>query len=467
MAVTFRVGDTFAVSNTTIDVSADPSTDDILIVPLAESDTAGGGPLNSSWATIGTGYGGTWVQEHNQLWGSRRRLNVWVNDDFTTVAGTATVTYVSNQDKAGGCLVVEGATKGAAYENAQAGNASGTNWTPTLTAGSSGDGHVVIIQMEDTVTISTPSGWTKHAQVTATGGMRSLAVYSAVGTLADTTPTFSWSGTNGYTAWAGLFPAAAGGATAVTGTPTTSATVSDTGVVTATATVVGTPTTSASVSDTGVITATATVVGTPTTSSSVSDTATITATATVAGAATTSASVSDTASITATATVVGSPTTSASVSDTANVGATLTTAVTGTATVSATVSDTATVTATATVVGTPTTSASVSDTAAITATATVVGSPTTSASVSDTANVGATATTTVTGTATVSATISDTGVITATATVTGTPTTSATVSATASINLASSAIVGAVTVTAAYLGADRVDAMYLGDTQIL
>jgi len=210
MAVSFREGDALALGSgdpETLNPGTDPVSGDILIAVVANSATSAGNKGTNALAS--DSFGGTWTEEHDVNWGARRWLNVFCNNSWTTATGTVDADYGGNQDTARLLEIVEGA--GAYTEDAVTGSTSGSSWTPTLTG--SKDGHMVVIQMESTATISTPSGWTKVGQVTDTGGLRSLAVYTIVGALSDTTPTFSWSGTEGFTGWSAYFDAAAGGTT--------------------------------------------------------------------------------------------------------------------------------------------------------------------------------------------------------------------------------------------------------------
>lgn len=210
MAVSFRQG--VALSSTptnpqTLDPGTDPSTGDILIVPAATSNTSGAPTLTGNGITT-NGMGGTWTTEKLQGWAGRRLLRVEVNDDWTTPTGTVAVSFTGNQDRATGMVIVSGASS--YTTDASAGDVSGSDWTPTLAAGH--DGHIVVIQMEDDVTIGTPSGWTSLAQVTDADGLRSLAVFTIAGEPPDLTPTFSFGTSNGYTAWSAYFDAEGGAA---------------------------------------------------------------------------------------------------------------------------------------------------------------------------------------------------------------------------------------------------------------
>ena len=220
VALTFANGITMTASASdphTVDCSPNPSTDDVLVLIVGQSQSGGYPPV----ATLGSdSYGGTWTEEFSSYYAGRRRNQVYVNDNFTTVSGTVDVLFDNSQDRAVALVVVSGVDKEATYADATITDSSGSNWTPTLTAGASDDGHLVVIQMESTGTISTPSGWTKLGQVTASDGLRSLAVFYAVGTLSDTTPTFSWTGTEGFLGWSAHFVGAAAGNPTASGTPT-------------------------------------------------------------------------------------------------------------------------------------------------------------------------------------------------------------------------------------------------------
>jgi len=217
MAVSFRIDPALASGAsdpTTLNPGTDPSTDDILFVPIAESNSSVSTEPSISASTMG----GTWTSNYSQKWASRRWCRVYRNNSWTTATGTATVDFVNNQDKATGMVIVSGASASAIETSVNSGSASGTSYTPTLTDGLGG--YLVFIQMEDTVSISAPTGWTKQAQVTQASGLRSLAVFThPAGTLPDTTPSFTWSGTNGYAGIAYSFTAAASGTTG-SGAPT-------------------------------------------------------------------------------------------------------------------------------------------------------------------------------------------------------------------------------------------------------
>jgi hypothetical protein len=205
MAVSFRAGVTVAAGSgdpETLNPGSDPASGDILIIGVAQSSTGA-----NSAATLGSdGFGGTWTSEHSQVWGSRRWLDVWVNDDWTTASGTVAVDYTMNQDRARVLMIVEGAET--YTEDASAGDTSGSDWTPTLTAGH--DGHIVMVQVENEVTVSTPTDWTKVGEVNASAGLRTFAVFTIVGEPPDLTPTFSFGGAAGFTGWSAYFDAGAG-----------------------------------------------------------------------------------------------------------------------------------------------------------------------------------------------------------------------------------------------------------------
>jgi hypothetical protein len=203
MAVSFRAGVTVAAGSgdpETLNPGSDPASGDILIIGVAQSSTG----VNSA-ATLGSdGFGGTWTQEHNQTWGSRRHLDVWVNDDWTTASGSVAVDYTMNQDRARVLMIVEGAS--GYTEDASAGDATGSDWTPTLTSGH--DGHIVIVQFENEVTVGTPTDWTKVGEVTAPSGLRTFSVFTIVGEPPDLTPSFTFGGSGGYTGWSAYFDSA-------------------------------------------------------------------------------------------------------------------------------------------------------------------------------------------------------------------------------------------------------------------
>lgn len=212
MAVSFRVGVPFTSAPSdpqVLNPGTDPAADAVLIIASGISGTDGGSALTGS-ALVSDSFGGTWTEEYMQVWGTRRRIQVWVNDDWTTAAGAVSIDFANNQDRAVGMLIAEG-VDGTFTEGPNAGAASGTNWTPTLAAGHGG--YVVVIQMEAETSITTPSGWVKQAQVTSSLGLRSLAVFTHVGQPGDLTPSFTWTGgSNGYTGWTAYLEAAAGGA---------------------------------------------------------------------------------------------------------------------------------------------------------------------------------------------------------------------------------------------------------------
>ena len=217
MAVAIREGVTLAAGSgdpETLNPGSDPSSGDILIAAMGESNTSGA----PAGAFDNDSFGGTWTVGHSQVWATRRKMEVVVNDDWTTATGAIDANYSNSEDDARVLLVIEGADSTGApdYEDAAGGDDGGPSITPTLTAGASDSGHVMIIQLESEATISTPTDWTKAGQITAPGGLRSFAVYTALGTLTDTTPTFTYTGDEGSTYWAGYFVAAASGDATVT-----------------------------------------------------------------------------------------------------------------------------------------------------------------------------------------------------------------------------------------------------------
>ena len=203
MAVSFRADPAFANqagTSHTIDPSTDPSTDDILIAVAGNSSAAA---PQAAANTIGSNtMGGTWTQEHTSNWAARRNLQIWVNDDITTVTGSVIVTKNANQDFATGLIIVTGADS---YTESVSVADSGGGWTPTLLGGQ--DAYIAIIQSEDNETVPVPSGWSSLASVNDADGLRTLTVHYHLGPLSDTTPTWNFAGTPGYSAWTAYFAA--------------------------------------------------------------------------------------------------------------------------------------------------------------------------------------------------------------------------------------------------------------------
>lgn len=202
VATTCRVGVNFTTTPSdpqTLDPATNPGASAALLVVAGVS--ANNGPNLGAGPTLTSdSFGGTWTNYHNDTWATRRRLNVWGNTSFTTPSGSVAVDFTNNQDECCGMLIAEG-TNVILTEDDSALDASGTSWTASLTTGK--ELYVVFIQMEDTIMMETPTGWSKLFQRTLTDGLRSLACFIHHGTPASLSPSFTWASSNGYSAWAG------------------------------------------------------------------------------------------------------------------------------------------------------------------------------------------------------------------------------------------------------------------------
>lgn len=206
MAISFRMGEALQTTTgggfITCNPGTDPVSGDVLIAVMGEAtdlaDPTGASMSNDS-------FGGTWTTEHQENWGTRRELFVSVNDDWTTATGSVRINESgnNNQDAYGGMAIVEGGD-GGYTEDVVVTSSSGTSWAPSLTG--SHDGHIAVIQHETQETISTPSGWSLLDRIDDADGLRSLHIFTFVGSV--TSVTFSFS-SSGFSAWSAYFDAAA------------------------------------------------------------------------------------------------------------------------------------------------------------------------------------------------------------------------------------------------------------------
>jgi hypothetical protein len=213
MAVTFREGVALAIApgsgsgppNETLNPGTNPVSGDILILGIGTSN-AGSVPGSPSIPT--NGVGGTWDLEHTTNWGSRRRQWIVVNDDWTTASGSIEVQYQCDQSAGRVLMIAEGASGYAEVALTEFGG-DGTSWNPDV--GTSHDRYLVMIQMENNEAISTSStGWSEIAQVGEAAGVRRFAIFEGDASVGgfDSTPTFTWTNSGGFSAWAGGFTAA-------------------------------------------------------------------------------------------------------------------------------------------------------------------------------------------------------------------------------------------------------------------
>ena len=185
----------------------DPSAGDILMTIVAQSNT-GGFPDSTLESDS---LGGTWTQVTTQSWGSRRRLEAWINDDWTTASGTVDVNFSNDESGSRGMLNVSGADD--LTEDHEGSFSAVTQLTATTMTGSKG-GYTIVVQKESQGAWGTPpTGWVLTDDYDEASGIRRVGVFTHIGTPADLSPTFGWTGSADGVWWAGHSVATAGDVT--------------------------------------------------------------------------------------------------------------------------------------------------------------------------------------------------------------------------------------------------------------